>query len=52
MTDLPSYSDAKERINFAIMDLCEKAGADFAYPTQTIFLEKSELTAEEPLKNE
>ena len=52
VTDLPSYSDAKERINFAIMDLCEKAGADFAYPTQTIFLEKNELTTEEPLKNE
>ncbi len=40
VTDLPSYCDAKERINFAIMDLCESVGADFAYPTQTVFLEK------------
>lgn len=46
-TTLLEYSEVKEEINFQIMELCEKLGAEFAYPTQTVFLEQSEIKSEE-----
>ena len=42
-TTLAEYNEVKEAINFKIMELCEKLGAEFAYPTQTLFVEQSEL---------
>jgi len=38
--DWPQRGIAKERINFAIKDRLEKAGLEFAFPTQTIELKK------------
>lgn len=32
------YMDTQQAINFAIMDTFQKAGIQFAYPTQTLFL--------------
>ncbi len=34
------YMDAKQEINFAIMEKFEKEGIQFAYPTQTLFVKK------------
>lgn len=45
-TTLAEYSAVKEEINFKIMDLCESLGAEFAYPTQTVFLEQPEIKPE------
>ena len=42
-TTLAEYNEVKEAINFKIMELCEKLGAEFAYPTQTLFVEQSEI---------
>lgn len=46
-TTMLEYSAVKEEINFKIMDLCESLGAEFAYPTQTVFLEQPEINPEE-----
>lgn len=35
------YLDAQQTMNFKIKDLFEKEGIDMAFPTQTIYLEKS-----------
>lgn len=40
--DYKLYLDIKQEINFKIMEIVEKHGSDFAFPTQTIYLEKSE----------
>ncbi len=42
-TTLPEYNKVKEALNFKIMELCEDLGAEFAYPTQTLFVEQSEI---------
>jgi len=34
------YLDIKEDINLKIMDIVEKAGAEFAFPSQSIYVEK------------
>ena len=47
-TTLAEYNEVKEAINFKIMELCENLGAEFAYPTQTLFVEQSEI---KPLNN-
>jgi MscS family membrane protein len=36
------YLDVKQEINYKIMEIIEANGSDFAFPTQTIHLEKSE----------
>jgi len=36
------YMDIQQEINFAIKEEFEKRGIDFAYPTQTLYLNKSE----------
>jgi len=36
------YMDIKQEINFAIMEAFEKEGIAMPFPTQTIFLQKSE----------
>ncbi len=38
--DYARYMDAQQAINLAIMRRFEKEGIEFAYPTQTIFVEK------------
>lgn len=40
--DWRSYLNIKEEINFTIMAIVKKHGADFAFPTQTVYLEKKE----------
>jgi len=35
--DYDQYSDTKERINFAILEFCEKEGIEIAYPSMTIY---------------
>ena len=42
-TTLAEYNEVKEALNFKIMELCENLGADFAYPTQTLFVEQPEI---------
>lgn len=37
--DYNVYMDIQQRLNLAILELFEKEGVEFAYPTQTIFLE-------------
>jgi len=39
--DWRTYLNIKEEINFKVMRIVKKHGADFAFPTQTIHLEKS-----------
>ena len=39
--DWSVFLKIKEEINFEIMRIVEEHGADFAFPTQTIHLEKS-----------
>ncbi len=36
------YRDIHQEINFTLKDEFEKRGIEFAYPTQTLFMEKSE----------
>jgi small-conductance mechanosensitive channel len=43
-SDYNKYMDIQEEINFAIKEEFEKRGIEFAYPTQTLFLEKTEQT--------
>lgn len=38
--DYAKYMNAQETINFAIKERFEKEGIEFAYPTQTVFLNK------------
>jgi len=38
--DYAKYMDTQQEINFRIMEAFEKEGIEFAYPTQTIFLNK------------
>ncbi len=40
--DYNKYMDIQEQINLAILKRFEAEGIDFAYPTQTLFLEKPE----------
>ncbi len=39
--DYNKYMDIQQEINFAINEEFEKRGIEFAYPTQTLFLEKN-----------
>ena len=39
--DYNKYMDIQQEINFAIKEEFEKRGIEFAYPTQTLFLEKT-----------
>jgi small-conductance mechanosensitive channel len=41
--DYNKYMDTQQKINFALKEEFEKRGVDFAYPTQTLFLEKAQL---------
>lgn len=36
------YLEVKEEINYKIMEIVEKAGSDFAFPTQTVHVSKTE----------
>jgi small-conductance mechanosensitive channel len=38
--DYNKYMDTQQKINFALKEKFEKEGIEFAYPTQTIFLNK------------
>jgi MscS family membrane protein len=38
-TDYSEYLEIAEELNFQIMDVVEKAGASFAFPSQTMYLE-------------
>ncbi|MBN3037885.1 MAG: mechanosensitive ion channel family protein [Candidatus Omnitrophica bacterium] len=39
--DYNKYMDIQQQINFAIKERFEKEGVEFAYPTQTVFVEKT-----------
>lgn len=41
-SDYNKYMDTQQAINIAIYEEFEKIGIEFAYPTQTLFLEKTE----------
>ncbi|MDL2252925.1 mechanosensitive ion channel [Ruminococcaceae bacterium OttesenSCG-928-I18] len=50
-TALPGFSDhlrIRERINYAIMDLAEKDGISFAFPTRTVELQEKNTFRQEP----
>jgi len=40
-SDYNQYMDIQQQINFAIKECFEKEGLEFAYPSQTLFVEKS-----------
>jgi len=40
--DYNKYMDVQQEINFKIKEEFEKQGIEFAYPTQTVFVEKSQ----------
>ena len=40
--DYGKYMDIQQEINFTLKEELEKRGIEFAYPTQTLFMEKSE----------
>ncbi len=40
--DYNKYMDSQQEINFTIKEEFEKLGIEFAYPTQTVYLEKAE----------
>lgn len=40
VADWEKYLETQEKINFAIMEAFEKEGIEFAFPTETIYLEK------------
>lgn len=42
-TNWGEYMQAREEVNFEIMKIVEQNGTHFAYPTQTIFLEKNHI---------
>jgi len=44
-SDYNKYMDIQQEINFAIKEEFEKRGIEFAYPTQTIIMEKTEETS-------
>jgi small-conductance mechanosensitive channel len=39
--DMVTYLDVQQEINLAIFEAFEKQGIEFAYPTQTVFVEKA-----------
>ncbi|MDD3430178.1 MAG: mechanosensitive ion channel family protein [Oscillospiraceae bacterium] len=39
-TDINAYNTVKEEINYGIIGIMEELGIDFAFPTQTVYLEK------------
>ena len=39
--DYNKYMDIQQEINFSIREEFEKRGIEFAYPTQTLYIEKS-----------
>jgi small-conductance mechanosensitive channel len=39
--DYNKYMNIQQEINFKIMEEFEKRGIEFAYPTQTLFMEKT-----------
>jgi len=39
--DYQKYMNTQQKINFALKDVFEKEGIVIAYPTQTIYLNKS-----------
>lgn len=39
-TETPKYLEVVERINFAIMEIVENNGASFAFPSQSLYIEK------------
>lgn len=41
-SDYNKYMDIQQEINFTIKEKFEKRGIEFAYPTQTLFVEKTE----------
>ena len=41
--DYNKYMDIQQQINFAIMDRFAELGVAFAYPTQTVYVQRSEL---------
>jgi small-conductance mechanosensitive channel len=43
--DYNKYMDIQQKINFAIKEEFEKRGIEFAYPTQTVFIEKGQENA-------
>lgn len=45
--DYNLYMDVQQRINLGLYERFEKEGIEFAYPTRTIFIEKSEEPDEE-----
>ncbi|ALI98859.1 mechanosensitive ion channel family protein [Rufibacter tibetensis] len=40
--DYDQYIDVKEEINYQIVEIVEKHGAEFAFPTQTLYLKREE----------
>ena len=50
--DYNKYMDAQQEINFAIKEEFEKLGIEFAYPTQTLYLDSDLVTANSAQKNE
>ena len=40
--DWDQYIDVKEEINYQIVDIVEKHGAEFAFPTQTVYMKREE----------
>lgn len=43
--DYNKYMDIQQKINFAIKEEFERRGIEFAYPTQTVFIEKGQENA-------
>jgi len=41
--DYASYMDTQQAINLQIHDVFTREGVDFAFPTQTLYIEKGEL---------
>ncbi|WP_054740603.1 mechanosensitive ion channel domain-containing protein [Cellulosilyticum ruminicola] len=40
-TDYASYLQVKQRINLEILKLCEHIGVDIAFPTQTLYMQRT-----------
>jgi small-conductance mechanosensitive channel len=40
--DYNKYMDIQQEINFVIKEEFEKRGIEFAYPTQTLFIDKTQ----------
>lgn len=43
-TDYASYLQVKQRINMEILKLCEHIGVDIAFPTQTLYMQRTPKT--------